>query len=226
MTPHILDQPVRNALLTRHKCLSEGGPLALRYQPDISAFAAAVDDSAEALAALAALIPAKGMAILVQAGEHPLPRGVVAENRFEVVQMVAETVTAPETGAEVLELSDADAPEMLALATLTKPGPYSARTHVFGGYVGIREGGQLVAMAGHRLKVPGYTEISAVCTHPDFRGRGYASHLMRGVAARIVARGETPFLHTYAANANAIRLYEKLGFVLRSRLEGSVLRRT
>lgn len=123
MTSHILDQPIRNALLTRHKNLSEGGPLALRYQPDISPFATAVDDSAEALAALAALIPPKGMAMLVQAGEHQLPPGLVAENSFQVVQMVAGAVTAPEEGIDVLELSDADAPEMLALALLTRPGP-------------------------------------------------------------------------------------------------------
>lgn len=224
MTSHILDQPIRNALLTRHKNLSEGGPLALRYQPDISPFATAVDDSAEALVALAALIPPKGMAMLVQAGEHQLPPGLVAENSFQVVQMVAGAVTATEAGIDVLELSDADAPEMLALALLTRPGPYNSRTHAFGGYIGIREGGRLAAMAGHRLKVPGYTEISAVCTHPDFRGRGYAGHLTRVVAARIAARGETPFLHTYAANATAIRLYERLGFVLRCHLEGIVLR--
>jgi predicted GNAT family acetyltransferase len=224
MTAHILDQPIRNALLTCHKNLSEGGPLALRYPPDISPFATAVDDSAEALAALAALIPSKGMAMLVQAGNHLLPPGAVAESSFQVVQMVAGAVTAPEAGIEVLELSDADAPEMLSLATLTRPGPYNSRTHAFGGYIGIREGGRLAAMAGLRLKVPGYTEISAVCTHPDFRGRGYAGHLTQVVAARIAARGETPFLHTYAANVTAIRLYERLGFALRCHLAGIVLR--
>jgi predicted GNAT family acetyltransferase len=225
MTAHILDQPIRNALTTRHKHLSEGGPRALRYQPDISVFAAAADESEESLAALAALIPPGDTALMIQSGEPPVPPGMVAVNVFQGVQMLAENVTVPDDGGDFLELSDADAPEMLALATLTKPGPYFARTHAFGGYIGIRIDGRLAAMAGHRLQVPGYTEISAVCTHPDFRGQGYASYLTRVLAGRIAARGEMPFLHTYATNTNAIRLYETLGFVHRTGMCGSVLRR-
>jgi predicted GNAT family acetyltransferase len=225
MTAHILDHPIRNALATRHNHLSEGGPLARRYPPDISHFAAVTEDSDDALVALAALTPANGTAIVVQADRHPVPPGMVAESVFPVVQMLAQTVAAPDEGIDCVELSDADAPEMLALATLTKPGPYLARTHAFGGYIGIRIEGRLAAMAGRRLHMPGLTEVSAVCTHPDFRGRGYAGHLTRVVAARIAAEGDQSFLHTYAGNTNAIRLYEGLGFVHRANLWGSVLRR-
>jgi predicted GNAT family acetyltransferase len=120
-------------------------------------------------------------------------------------------------------MTDADAAEMLALATLTKPGPFFARTHQLGRFIGVRDNGVLVAMAGERLKTPGYTEVSAVCTHPDHRGRGYAAALMRQVMGGIVARGETPFLHSYAANTGAIRLYESLGFRFSRELVMTVL---
>lgn len=225
MMPHVLDHPIRNALLTRHSHFAEGGTGALRYRPDVSSFASATDTSGESLAGLAALIAPGSTAILAQRDPHPVPPGTVAELVAEAVQMLAVTVSPPDRMLDFLELSDADAPEMLALATLTKPGPYLARTHDFGGYIGIRVDGRLAAMAGYRLKVPGFTEISAVCTHPDFRGQGYASFLMRVLAARITAEGDVPFLHTFASNTNAIRLYEELGFVLRTGMWVSVLRR-
>ncbi|MEI9852841.1 MAG: GNAT family N-acetyltransferase [Sphingomonas sp.] len=124
-----------------------------------------------------------------------------------------------------MPLGDADAPEMLALATLTEPGPFHAHTHSLGDFVGIRVGGRLAAMAGERMKLPGFTEVSAVCTHPDFRGRGYAGALMRVVIGGILARGETPILHSYATNRHAIALYESLGFRTRAELVFTVLAR-
>lgn len=104
---------------------------------------------------------------------------------------------------------------MLALATLTKPGPFLPRTHCLGEFWGVREDGRLLAMAGERMKLDGFTEVSGVCSHPDARAQGYAGLLSRHVAARVFARGETPFLHAYASNQGAIRLYERLGFVVR-----------
>ncbi len=139
--------------------------------------------------------------------------------------MVAESVSAPAHDEAIVELGDPQAAEMLELATLTKPGPFIARTHVLGGFVGIRKEGRLVAMAGERFKLDGFTEVSGVCTHPDYRGRGYAGLLSRIVAARIQERGEVPILHAYVTNTKAIRLYEQLGFAIRTTLQGAVFRR-
>jgi predicted GNAT family acetyltransferase len=129
------------------------------------------------------------------------------------------------TEVEAVDLGDADAAEMLALAQLTQPGPFLARTHTMGGFVGVRLGGRLAAMAGERMRFAGCTEISGVCTHPDFRGRGLARRLSALVAQRIQQRGELPFLHAWASNRAAIALYESLGFELRTEVQVAVLQR-
>jgi predicted GNAT family acetyltransferase len=125
----------------------------------------------------------------------------------------------------IVELSSADAPEMLALAKLTQPGPFSIRTHELGMYLGIRYNGALVAMAGERLKIPGFTEVSAVCTHREHTGRGYARILMTEVMRRIRSRGETAFLHVRQDNVGAIELYKRLGFAERVLLHLSLIRK-
>jgi predicted GNAT family acetyltransferase len=140
------------------------------------------------------------------------------------VQMVATRDLQGEANAdEVVDLGEDDAPDMLALARLTEPGPFLARTHAMGGFVGIRRGGRLLAMAGERLRPPGYVEVSGVCTHPDARGQGLARRLSAVVAARIQAHGEQPFLHAWQTNAAAISLYESLGFRLRTRVQVAML---
>jgi len=128
-------------------------------------------------------------------------------------------------GHAILELGSSESPEMLELTALTKPGPFGTRTHELGTYLGIRDNGRLVAMAGERLKVPGYTEISAVCTHPEHTGKSYARLLMSEIVNRIRARGETPFLHVRQDNTRAIAVYESLGFQSRKLLHFAVLRR-
>ena len=135
---------------------------------------------------------------------------------FEVVQMTAGRALG-ERVPEILALGDADVPEMLELTALTNPGPFLERTIEMGDYVGIRDGATLVAMAGERFRVPGWTEISAVCTAPTHRGQGLATRVLRAVAAGIEARGEGVFLHVVSTNAGAIRLYESLGFSIRGR---------
>ena len=219
-----LDRPALAALRTRHSVHAQADGRAMRYDPDVAPFISALDGTAEALADVGRFVPEDRFAIILQRERSALPPGTRAEVQAEGVQMVAQALTAaPDAG--FIPLSEADAPEMVELAALTKPGPFLIRTHELGGYIGIRDQGRLVAMAGERFKLPGFTEVSAVCTHPDYRGRGYAAALTIAVASRIAARGETPFLHTFASNTNAIRLYEKLGFVLRTPMSVTVLRR-
>ncbi len=220
-----LDRPVWHALRTRQSAFAQGSSRALRYMSDISPFASAEDESPEALTELAALIPPDGTVLILQASSLPIPKGTVAMVEAEGTQMVARSVAVPTSSPDVIDLGEEDAAEMHALATLTKPGPFLPHTHRLGSFVGIRQGGRLVAMAGERMKLPGYTEVSGVCTHPDARGRGYAGLLSRVVSGRIMARGETPFLHAYASNHAAIRLYESLGFEVQRHMHVKVLRR-
>jgi len=220
-----LDRPIWHALAGRQGQFAEGGALARRFAPDVSPFAACADDTPEGLDSLKALIPEDGTVILLQAEACPAIAGTAVTLAAAGVQMVARTVEPLEGHDDVIDLGEADAAAMLALASLTKPGPFLPRTHLMGGFVGIRAGGALVAMAGERLKVPGCTEVSAVCTHPDFRGRGYGGLLSRIVATRIAKRGETAFLHAWASNTAAIRLYEALGFAHRRMVAVTVLKR-
>lgn len=117
------------------------------------------------------------------------------------------------------QLNDGDVVDMLGLVEATAPGPFRRNTRLMGDYFGIKINGELVAMAGERMKFPGFTEISAVCVHPDHRGKGFARCLTAHVAAAIFDRGEIPFLHTYARNTPAISLYRGLGFEIRSLMQ-------
>ena len=223
---HVLDRPVWESLVSRHATLSQGGPLAKRYVPDVNLFASARDDGAEALAALAELVKPGEHVYVLQVPGIAVPETLHAAKTALGVQMVAARPIAAEPGSDVvLPLGVADAPEMLALAQLTQPGPFLARTHVMGRFIGIRIDGRLAAMAGERMHVPGHTELSGVCTHPDFRGRGLARRLSATVCAGIEARGETPFLHAWKNNHSAIALYEKLGFRWRTDVNVTVLQR-
>jgi len=225
---HPLDRPIWSALATRQASLAEGSGRALRFAPDYEPFAAALDDSIESLRELAGVVSPGGTLLLLQRGESPTPPGTVVAKQALGVQLVFDGSDLP--GAEhsdfpIRLLDAADVPDMRALAELTQPGPWCARTHELGDFHGIRVGGRLAAMAGERMKLPGFGEVSGVATHPDFRGRGYAAVLTRLVAARILARGETPFLHAYASNAGAIALYERLGFRVRCEMIVTVLAR-
>jgi len=218
MTAHPLDRPVWHALRSRQAAMALGDDRALRFALDVGPFAAACDNGSESLAALATLVPQADYVLLVEAGESPVPPGTIAEKIVAGVQMVAQRLTPVAGRAAIEPLTEADAPAMLALATLTAPGPFLSRTHRLGDFLGIKHDGRLVAMAGERMKPDGFTEVSGVCTHPDARGRGYARLLSHAVATRIFDRAETPFLHAYASNGSAIALYESLGFAIRRRL--------
>ncbi|SFP49404.1 GNAT family N-acetyltransferase [Variovorax sp. 770b2] len=207
-----LDNPPWFALATKQAHLGQRGELAARYHPDVAAFAGVANTTPEAFRQLGLLLAA-GEHVLLTAVE-PLPpvEGMHAERLFAVCQMVdtAEAASAPQE--DVRRLGAVDAPAMLALALETKPGPFGTRTHEMGNYIGIRDGGRLVAMAGERMRFDGYTEISAVCVNDANRGKGIAGRLMNVLRREIRGRGETPFLHVRDDNATAIGLYERLGF--------------
>ena len=222
---HPLDRPIWSALSSRQASFARGDDRARRFDPDVAPFAASADDSPQALDALGKLIADGATVILLQAGETRLPSGTIAESSAPAVQMVLQSFN-PATGSAPIEpLDPSAAAEMRALAELTRPGPFAARTHELGEFFGIRDRGRLVAMAGERMKTPGYCEVSAVCTHPDSRGRGFAAKLTSLVVSRILARGETPMLHAYASNKGAIALYERLGFLTRSEMTVIFLKR-
>lgn len=220
-----LDRPVWAALAASPQ-LAEGDALARRYRRDVNVFASARDDGDASLAALRDLVRADEAVYVLQVPAIRVPEGLVAVREARGVQMQATRAITPDGGdGTLVELGDDDAPEMLALAQLTQPGPFLARTHTMGGFVGLRVGGRLVAMAGERMRFAGHAEISGVCTHPDLRGRGLARRLSARVAQRIQQRGEQPFLHAWASNRAAIALYESLGFKLRAEVQVAVLQR-
>lgn len=204
---HLLDRPVWSSLTTAHAALSLGGPQAKRYLPDVNVFAATGSETPEDLDALAALLEPGAQVYLLQVPVIAVPQGCTAVKRASGVQMVAQRLL-PEAASwdGIVPLDSRDASEMLELATLTAPGPFLEHTYRMGEFFGIRIEGRLAAMAGERFRFPGYTEVSGVCTHPDFRGRGLARKLSAAVAARIQERGEVPFLHAWATNAGAIGL--------------------
>jgi ribosomal protein S18 acetylase RimI-like enzyme len=211
----LLDNPAWASLTGFHAALAEVRGHAARFLPEVSPFVAVESGSGVAgWRDLHALLGPSVVTLLT--GDLDLPPGWEVVERGEGVQLVDAGVDAvPEPQA--VRLGAADVPEMLELVALAQPGPFLPRTVELGTYLGWRHEGTLVAMAGERLHPPGWTEISAVATHPDHRGRGLATRLVRAVAHGIRARGDHPFLHTAATNENAIRLYEGLGFVERRR---------
>ncbi|MBB2177394.1 GNAT family N-acetyltransferase [Gluconacetobacter johannae] len=221
----MLDRPVWNALSGRQALLSIGTPDARRFDPAIGPFGAARRNTAPHLDTLARLSETDEI-WLIEKETIAAPRGAMIVRSAECLQMVASHVSEQDRSFPFRDLGEDDAADMLALATLTAPGPFLAGTCRLGGFIGIRDNGRLVAMAGERMKPGNFTEVSGVCTHPDYRGRGYAGFLMRVVAQRILARGEQPFLHSYAHNAGAIALYESLGFKAHQRVTATVIRAT
>ena len=214
---HPLDRAIWRSLASRHAHLSEGDDRARRFVPDVHGFAAARDDSSEAQAALAGLARADAGLLLVETDVVPTPPGLRCERVAPLDQMLLGDLTPGPLAENYVRLGDDDAAEMMALAALTRPGPFFTATHRMGGFIGLRDDGKLIAMAGERLKLPGFTEVSAVCTHPDYRGRGLAPALMRVVIARNLDRGDAVFLHAYPDNP-AITIYQAMGFRKRRQL--------
>ncbi len=220
---HPLDNPLWEALTGPQAHLAVRYGRAARYPADVSPFAA-VPGPGPAWDDLAALTGEDGTVVVPAAPDEP-PSGWERVGAIPGVQMDGSAL-AVEADPEAVRLGPADVPEMLDLVARTQPGPFEHRTITLGTYLGIRRSGALVAMAGERMRPPGWGEISAVCTDPAHRGQGLAGRLVRAVGQVVRERGDVPFLHAAADNVSGIRLYEHLGFTLRREILFAVLRAT
>jgi len=226
---HPLDNPIWNSLLTEHSELAITNRGARRYPSAIGPLSGIPQQSAENYEALRALAETDRVVVLFCTEVPAPPSGWTLIRGGLLTQMICEEPRAGAPveltrGEELRPLTGSDVPEMVALAELTEPGPFRDRTIELGAFFGIFEAGRLVAMAGERLHLPHHVEVSAVCTHPDARGRGYARMLIATVMDEIRQRGKIPFLHSFADNYGAIRVYESLGFRQRRTFELAVVK--
>jgi ribosomal protein S18 acetylase RimI-like enzyme len=215
-----LDNPIWSCLTTRHAHLARAAPSARRYPASISPIGAVAGDGGDHASALEAVVEVGDDFAVFARSVPELPPSWETLFASRLLQMVrGDRTPLPEGDIDAVSLGAKDVPEMLALVELTKPGPFRTRTVELGNYIGIREDGRLIAMAGERLWVGDFHEVSAICTHPDAQRRGLARMLIARVANRILRAGETPFLHVEWTNKRAIDLYRALGFETRTELE-------
>ena len=209
---HPLDHPIWTALTTTQRALAEGDGRARRYPTQITPFADMPEMSAANFAALGALMSPQDIAVLFTPDAVSPPAGFKVTLADTGEQMIGTSVETPANGVDIVTLGVDDVPDMIELTALTKPGPFYARTHELGTFLGIRVDGQLVAMIGERMKPAHFIEITAVCVHPSHRGRGYGQVLLSAISRQIVSRGKIPFLHVFTSNHSAIALYRRQGW--------------
>jgi ribosomal protein S18 acetylase RimI-like enzyme len=216
---HILDNPIWQALCSGNRALSAGTGSVKYIERNTGLFAAMQRYSNKGFNTLHQLLPNDSSVILFTAKEISMPVNWIVEVERPLLQMVYRRRKPLQFDAGgIKKLSDKNVPAMLALTALTNPGPFLKRTIDMGNYEGVFKGRKLVAMTGRRLQPGQYIEVSAVCTHPEHTGMGYAAQLVCSQVNSIVAEGKLPFLHVFPENTAACRLYEKLGFIARKQL--------
>ncbi|MBS7563729.1 GNAT family N-acetyltransferase [Mucilaginibacter sp. Bleaf8] len=223
---HPLDNPIWSALNTGNKHLALGNDLAKHFESDVALFVAVKNNEREAYQALWNMIEHDQTVVAFSKEKHidAAPWSLI--NRIDGLQMLFEGATPlPNNETEITALIETNVPAMLALTQLVPPGPFYKQTIRFGGYEGIFSGEELVAMAGQRFHSGPYVEISAVCTHTNHMGKGYARQLINSQIRRIQAQGNTPYLHVRADNTRAIQIYQDLGFVTRSEMNFYILKK-
>jgi predicted GNAT family acetyltransferase len=230
MGMHALDNPIWTALTTSQAHFAEGDGLARRFQAEIGPLAGFAEPTREAYLALGKLArTGTGAGIVLEASANAADvesAGFRIVEQDPLLQMIYSDRELPASAVDLGKLTAADVPEMVALATMMKPGPFTTRTHELGIFIGVRREGQLAAMAGERMRMPGYTEISAVCTHPNYAGHGYATALMVELIGQIRRRNEIPILHVRSSNTHAIGLYRRIGFSDRRHFHFTVIGKT
>jgi predicted GNAT family acetyltransferase len=221
---HVLDNPLYNALLSGCKRFASGSDEVKYFPKEVSPFAGTSDLSATSLTTLYNILPGGRAVVFITAQQPEIPSQWQVVHQSKVYQMMGDSVSTTDTNhTDIVPLTLADVPQMLSLTKLTNPGPFEERTIEFGDYSGIFNDGQLVAMAGQRLHIDDYIEVSAVCTHPDHLGKGYARALILHTIKQIAAMGKTPFLHVRTDNTRAIEVYKSMGFTVRQELFVNVL---
>ena len=223
---HVLDNPAWNALASGNKQLSNGNEQVKYFDKEVSPFVGLQKNSTDNFATLYELVPHNSPVLFVTTAEMEIPRPWKVLNTIRGLQMICDAEPGPlDAGLQLVPLTNEHVRQMLALTKLTNPGPFAERTIDFGHYHGIFEEGKLAAMAGQRLHAFEYAEVSAVCTHPDHTGKGYARQLLMHQVHRIRAAAGIPFLHVRYDNERAIRVYEHLGFTTRTEVHFYVLQK-
>jgi predicted GNAT family acetyltransferase len=222
----VLDNPIWHALSTVHAHFAEGDEYAKRYPIDIGPLTGMKDQSPRAYQSLAQLLGPDDISVLFLTEPPAPPESLRLLRCFPMYQMICLAPAQTNHHSFAIEkLTTNDVPEMRKLAEATEPGPFRQRTIELGGYRGVRVDGRLASMTGQRCGLIDFTEVSAVCTWPEFRGRGYANALVAAVANGIFEQNKTPFLGVKEDNVGAIRVYEKAGFKIRRTLYVTVLKR-
>jgi ribosomal protein S18 acetylase RimI-like enzyme len=224
MSEHPLSNPVWNSLTGAHGHLGLLDGKVRRYRPEVAMFVSVEDPRDPDMPGLLDLL-GDGTAGFVTEGPVALPPGIEIIRRADVQQLIVAEWRPVPVSLEMMPLDEANEPAMVELVELTKPGPFAPKTRLMGTFRGLFDAGRLVAMSGERWRTTDFTEISAVCTLPDYRGRGYAKQFVSQGGNEIVAEGKTPFLHTFADNSVAIATYEKLGFRRSRMMQFTIIKR-